>query len=92
MTPIVRYLENGELLSDKVEACASRTKDTHYVYKFGQLYKRGYSNPLLKCVTLEQGLYVVQEIQKRVRGNHAGQRSLLHKVVQHKVVQNIHSN
>ena len=59
MTPIIKYLENGELPLDKVEAYVLRTKAAHYVYKFRQLYKQGYSNPLLKYVTLKRGLYVM---------------------------------
>ncbi|KAL5555768.1 hypothetical protein UlMin_038004 [Ulmus minor] len=81
MTPIIRYLEIGKLPADKIEARALRTKAARYVFKFGQLYKRGYSNPLLKCITPKQGLYVMQEIHEGLCGNHAGQRSLLHKVV-----------
>ncbi|KAL5556441.1 hypothetical protein UlMin_038677 [Ulmus minor] len=52
-----------------------------YTYLAGQLYKRGFSNPLLKCVTANQGLYVMREIHEGVCGNHAGKRSLLHKIV-----------
>ena len=46
MTIIIKYLESGELSLDKVEAHALRIKANHYAYKFRQLYKRGYSNPL----------------------------------------------
>ena len=52
-----------------------------YTYLAGKLYKRGFSNPLLKCVTADQGLYVMREIHERVCGNHARKRSLLHKIV-----------
>ncbi|KAL5538221.1 hypothetical protein UlMin_044540 [Ulmus minor] len=52
----------------------------------GQLYKWGYSNPLLKYVTAEQGLYVIREIHEGICGNHAGKRSLLHKIVRLKKI------
>ena len=45
------------------------------------IYKRGYSNPLLKFITVEHGLYVMREIHEGVCGNHDGKRSLLHKIV-----------
>ena len=81
MTPIIKYLLSGELPQDKVEAPALRTKVAHYTYKTRQFDKRGYSNPLLKCITAEQGLYVMREIHEGVCRNHAGKRSLLHKIV-----------
>ena len=35
MTPIIRYLESGELPAHKTEAQALRTRAAHYVFKFG---------------------------------------------------------
>ena len=64
MTPIVGYLLKGELPRDKVEARALRMQATRYTYLAGQLYKQGYSNPLLKCITMDQGLYVMQKIHE----------------------------
>ncbi|KAL5581178.1 hypothetical protein UlMin_013620 [Ulmus minor] len=81
MTPIVGYLLRGELPQDKVDARTLRIRAARYTYMAGQLYKRGFSNPLLKCVTADQGLYIMREIHEGVCGNHAGKRSLLHKIV-----------
>ncbi|KAL5580612.1 hypothetical protein UlMin_013054 [Ulmus minor] len=66
MTPIIRYLVAGELPIDKNEARKLRRRSAHYAYKYEQLYKRGYSVPLLKCITPERGLYVMQEIHEGV--------------------------
>ncbi|KAL5560877.1 hypothetical protein UlMin_030624 [Ulmus minor] len=74
MTPIVGYLLRGELPQDKADARTLRMRAAHYTYLAGQLYKRGYSNPLLKCITANQGLYIMQEIHEGVCGNHAGKR------------------
>ena len=81
MTPIVGYLLRGELPQDRMEARTLRMRAARYTYLAGQLYKRGFSNPLLKCVTADQGLYIMREIHEGVCGNHAGKRSLLHKIV-----------
>ncbi|KAL5560578.1 hypothetical protein UlMin_036789 [Ulmus minor] len=81
MTPIILYLVAGELPVDKNEARKLRRRSAHYAYKYEQLYKRGYSVPLLKCITPECGLYVMQEIHEGVCGNHSGPRSLFHKVI-----------
>ena len=51
MTPIINYLVKEELPSDKKEARVLRRRVAHFAFEFGQLYKRGYSIPLLKCVT-----------------------------------------
>ena len=81
MTPTINYLVTRELLLDKNEARKLRRRSAHYAFKFGQLYKNGYSVPLLKCVTPEHGLYVMQEIHEGVCGNHSGPRSLFHKII-----------
>ncbi|KAL5548903.1 hypothetical protein UlMin_004134 [Ulmus minor] len=89
MTLIINYLITGELLVNKNEARKLRRRSTHYAFKFGQLYKKGYSIPLLKCVTPERSLYVMQEIHEGMCGNHSGPRSLFHKFgIPHSLVSN----
>ena len=51
MEPIVAYLKTGERPEDKTEGQILRLKAAHYVLYNNKLYKRGYSMPLLKCVT-----------------------------------------
>ena len=46
-----------------------------------KLYKRGYGTPLLRCVSKEDGHYVLKEIHEGICGNHTGGRSLAHKVL-----------
>ncbi|KAL5544478.1 hypothetical protein UlMin_008262 [Ulmus minor] len=70
MTPIIRYLIVGELPIDKNKVRKLRRRSAHYAYKFGKLYKKGYSVPLLKCITPERGLYVMQEIHEGVCGKY----------------------
>ncbi|XP_040998180.1 uncharacterized protein LOC121244225 [Juglans microcarpa x Juglans regia] len=40
------------------------------------LYKRGYAEPLLRCLSSEQAQYVLAEIHEGVCGNHASGRAL----------------
>jgi hypothetical protein len=47
----------------------------------GMLYKRGFTLPLLKCVSPEEGNYILQEIHERVCGNHSRARVLTHKAI-----------
>ena len=72
MTPVIQYLKDGVLLEDKRKVILLRLKATRYTLYDDQLYKRGFSTPLLKCVDLEKGNHILQEIQEGVCGNHVG--------------------
>ena len=72
MTPIIQYLKDDKLLEDKIKARLLRLKFARYILYDGWLYRRGFSTPLLKCVNLEEGNYILQEIHEKVCGNHAG--------------------
>jgi len=39
------------------------------------LYKRGYDQPLLKCVTAEQTQYIIKELHEGICGYHSGART-----------------
>ena len=45
------------------------------------LYKRGFSMPYLKCVDEDEAKYILGEVHGGICGNHAGSRSLVHKVM-----------
>jgi len=45
------------------------------------LYRRGYSTPLLKCITTEQVEYVLKEIHDGACGNHSRARTMATKVL-----------
>ncbi|CAL8133932.1 unnamed protein product [Prunus armeniaca] len=44
-------------------------------------YKHGFSLPYLRCLTPEEGNYVLREIHEGICGNHLGARSLAHKAI-----------
>ena len=71
MTPVIQYLKDGVLLEDKRKARLLRLKVTRYTMYNNQLYKRGFLTLFLKCVDLEKGNYILQEIQEGICGNHA---------------------
>ena len=62
MTPIVVYLKDGRLLEDKDEARKLRIRATKYVLIDEVLYKRGFSQPYLRCLALDESNYVLKEI------------------------------
>ena len=81
MTPIVGYLKEGKLSQGRNEAHKLRIKSAKYVLMDEVLYKRGFSQPYLKCLASDEANYVLREVHERACGNHSGARSLVHKVV-----------
>ena len=81
MTPIIYYLRDSILPEDKSKARLLKLKAAQYILYDGKLYRRGFSTPLLKCVDLEEGNYILQEIHEGVCGNYAGGQSLAYKAL-----------
>ena len=81
MTPIVGYLKEGKLPQGRDEARKLRIKSTKYVLMDEVLYKKGFSQPYLRCLAPDEANYVLREIHERAYGNHSRARSLVHKVV-----------
>ncbi|KAI5339814.1 hypothetical protein L3X38_019086 [Prunus dulcis] len=81
MDPILQFLQNQTLPADPAEARRVRHRSARYLVINGSLYKRGFSLPYLRCLTPEEGHYVLREIHEGICGNHSGARSLAHKAI-----------
>ena len=81
MTPIVDHLKEGKLPQERDEAHKLRIKSAKYIIMDEVLYKRGFSQPYLRCLALDEASYVLREVHERVCGNQFGARSLVHKVI-----------
>ena len=81
MTPIISYLKDENLPEGKDEAKRLRVRSTRYVLLNDVLYKRGFSQPYLRCLSPDEANYVLREVHEGACGNHLGARSLIHKVV-----------
>ena len=81
MTLIVRYLKEGWLLEDKMEARKMQIKAARFVLIDDMLYRRGYSLLYLRYASLEEADYVLREIHEGICGNYAGARSLAGKAL-----------
>ena len=81
MTPIISYLKDENLPEGKDEAKRLRVRSTRYVLLNDVLYKRGFSQPYLRCLSPDKANYVLREVHEGACGNHLGARSLIHKVV-----------
>ena len=72
MTPIVSYLKDKKLLEGKDEARKFRVKSARYVLMDEVLYKRGFSQPYLRCLAPDEANYVLREVHEGACGNHSG--------------------
>ncbi|KAI5312993.1 hypothetical protein L3X38_042167 [Prunus dulcis] len=78
---ILQFLQNQTLPANSAEARRVRYRIARYLIINGSLYKRGFSLPYLRCLTPEEGHYVLREIHEGICGNHSGARSLAHKAI-----------
>ena len=72
MDPIVTYIRNGNLPTDPTEARKVKVMSSRFTILNDKLYKRGFSQPYLKCLDLEDAEYMLIEIDEGVCGNHSG--------------------
>jgi hypothetical protein len=80
-TKIIQFLRNGLLPEDKVAARKVKIQATRFCLLGEVLYKRGYSEPLLKCLSKTEVDYVLKEIHDDICGNHSGGRMLAQKTI-----------
>ena len=78
---IVSYLKDGRLPEEKDEAKKLKVKSARYILINEVLYKRGFSQPLLRCLASDEANYMLREVHEGACGNHSGARSLVHKVI-----------
>ena len=70
-----------QLPKEKDKARKLRVRSARYVLMDEVLYKRGFSQPYLRCLAPDEANYVLREVHEGACGNHSGARSLVHKVV-----------
>ncbi|XP_073119694.1 uncharacterized protein [Henckelia pumila] len=78
---IIDYLMGGNLPANQVEARKLRVRAAQFTIIDGELYKRGFSSPYLKCLTPAKGNYVLREIHEGICGNHLAGRALAGKAL-----------
>ena len=77
--PIRLYIAKGELPDDRRMAHKVQIQSARFSLVDGQLYKQSLGRPYLKCLSPEQGQYVLAELHEGIRGNHQGGRTLAHR-------------
>ncbi|KAK2425775.1 hypothetical protein QL285_024519 [Trifolium repens] len=79
--PIIKYLQEDTLPEEKEEAARLKRTALQYAMIGDKLYKRGFSTPLLLCVSDMESRRIMHEIHEGSCGNHIGGRSLAGKVI-----------
>ncbi|KAL0296031.1 UNVERIFIED_CONTAM: hypothetical protein Sradi_6655200 [Sesamum radiatum] len=73
---IIRFLTNGVQPENIKDAKVLTRKVSHFVMIDRELYKCGFPQLFLKCLTPKEGNYVVREIHEGICGNHLGGKAL----------------
>ncbi|XP_071688006.1 uncharacterized protein [Rutidosis leptorrhynchoides] len=82
ITPYVKYLQDGTLAIDAMEARRIRVSAPLYVLENGILYRKSFSGPNLRCLTPHQAIDVVKEMHEGLCAQHSGYRTIRHGTVQ----------
>src|SRR5438105_6203690 len=79
-TLYLNYLLRDELPEDRAEAERIARRNRRYVVVGGnELYRRGTSGILMRCISKENGRKLLKEIHSGICGNHAASRTLVGK-------------
>uniref|UniRef100_A0A2N9IAR1 Uncharacterized protein n=1 Tax=Fagus sylvatica TaxID=28930 RepID=A0A2N9IAR1_FAGSY len=82
MSPILAYLKDDILPADRKEADRiRRIAPRYWVSKEGNLYRRSFTGPYLRCVHPDTVQNLLWEIHEGVCGGHTGGRSLAHRAI-----------
>lgn len=73
--------ERGEAAIRQQASSKIHVQAACYTLVDGILYRRGFTLPLLKCLSKDEAAYVLKEIHEGVCGSHSGGRMLAHKAV-----------
>ena len=79
--PILSHLREGRLPSNPEEAKKVKKRVARFTMLNDELYKRGFSQPYLKCVEEEEAKYILEKVHKGICGNHIGAKSLVRKIM-----------
>ncbi|XP_016206026.1 uncharacterized protein LOC107646349 [Arachis ipaensis] len=80
-TPFLEYINAGIIPRDELNPQQFKRKVSLYTNIAGELYRRGFSQPLLKCLDKDEAKEVMDEVHEGVCGNHIGRRALAAKIV-----------
>ncbi|XP_056698534.1 uncharacterized protein [Spinacia oleracea] len=81
MEKIIKYKRDNVLPDSEKEAASIKKQADWFLWHNEALYKVSYTHPLLKCVTPEEGNYILREIHQGACGSHQGARTIAGKAL-----------
>jgi len=79
-TPFIRYILDGSGLQDKTENERLIRRSKNYILADGKLMRKNASSEvLLKCISQDDGIKLLDDIHAGSCGNHAASRTLVRK-------------
>ena len=78
-TPYIQYLKIGNPLPNTNKGWLA--KATRYTMIGDDIYKRGYGQPLLKCVIVEQAQYVMRELHEDICKYHSSAQTMTTRIL-----------
>nr|XP_025636282.1 uncharacterized protein LOC112730408 [Arachis hypogaea] len=79
--PFLDYINTGTIPNDEPNLPLFRRRASFYIVLGNTLYRRGHSQPLLKCISNKEAEEVMAETHEGVCGNHIGGRALAAKIL-----------
>jgi hypothetical protein len=79
--PITLYLQGHYNPSDQSEAKRLKHRSRDFAIIDGQLYKKGISQPMLKCITEAKGIELLREVHTGICRSYSRPRALPAKVI-----------
>lgn len=79
--PYMSYLQQEILPSDPWEAKSLKAKAFRYSLIDDTLYRKGFHDPLLKCLSPAEAEYAMTEVHEGMCGDHMGGKALAHKIL-----------
>ncbi|XP_072084445.1 uncharacterized protein [Arachis hypogaea] len=80
-TPFFDYINTGTIPKGEPNLPLFRRRASFYTVLGNTLYRREHSQPLLKCISIEEAEEVMAETHEGVCGNHIGGRALATKIL-----------
>lgn len=81
ITSLKQYIVHGILPDDPTVAQNTRTSALRYVMVQNDLYRTIGDWPLLKCVSKDDGAYILREVHEGICRAHTGVSALISKVI-----------
>ena len=79
--PILSFLRDGRLPPNPEEAKKIQKQVARFTVLNDELYKRGFSQPYLRCIEEDEARYVLEEVHGGVYGDHMEHKSLVRKII-----------